>query len=108
MQCRKDKKRLNELCHTEKFQHLKDDAAWAIAVYIDKEKLTAKIEKEGLKMCQAFDELMADKKEEGKREGRNEERIFIIRQLQSAGVDEAFISRVMNCTKEELAIAAGR
>lgn len=111
MQCRKDKKRLNELCRTEKFQHLRADTEWAIAAYIDKEKLTAKIEKEGMKMCQAFDELMADKWEEGKLEGklegRNQERIFIIRQLQKEGADEAFISRVTNCTKEELAIAAG-
>ena len=50
----------------------------------------------------------AEGRTEGRAEGRTEERIFIIHQLQKEGADEDFISRVTNCTKEELAIAAGR
>lgn len=124
MQCRKDKKKLNELCRTEKFLQLSTETAWAIAVHLNRKYLAVKVEKEGMVMCQAFDELMEDKrlegiregkregkkvgKREGKREGKKEERIAIIRHMLHEGMDQAIIRRVTKCSKKELAAAAGR
>ena len=76
----------------------------------DTENIEAWMEEQGIReedevtVCELFDQYVR----QGRTEGRAEERIFIIRQLQKEGVDEAFISRITNCTKEELAIAAGR
>ena len=76
----------------------------------DTENIEAWMEEQGIReedevtVCELFDQYVR----QGRTEGRAEERIFIIHQLQKEGVDEAFISRITNCTKEELAIAAGR
>ena len=72
----------------------------------DTENIEAWMEEQGIReedevtVCELFDQYV--------RQGRTEERLFIIHQLQKEGVDEAFISRITNCTKEELAIAAGK
>ena len=68
-------------------------------------------------MCQALDELLEDKrlegriegeregKREGKREGRKAERISIIRRMLREGMDRSLISRITDCTEEELGMA---
>lgn len=100
----KGKKKLSELFRTEEFLKLKEDTEWAIAVHIDRKKLTVKMEKEGLRMCQAFDELMKDKKAEGKKE----ERARIIRHMMQEGMEQNMIQKITKCSKSELAaIAAG-
>lgn len=110
MQCRRDKEKLNELCHSERFRNLKPEAVQAIAVHIDKHRLIPKIKKEGLEMCQAFDELMEDMRMEGIREGKEEGikegRLSIIRRMLAEGLEESLILRVAKCSKEELAAAA--
>lgn len=103
---RKNKKKLNELFRTEEFLKLKEDTEWAIAVHIDRKKLTVKMEKEGLRMCQAFDELMKDKKAEGKKEGRKEERARIIRHMMQEGMEQNMIQKITKCSKSELAVIA--
>lgn len=116
MQCRKDKKKLNELCHSERFHNLKPEAVQAIAVHIDRKRLMPKVKMEGIEMCQAFDELMEDMKMEGKEEGIREGikegerrgRISILRQMLEEGMEEALVLRIARCTEEELAVAAGR
>lgn len=118
LQCRKDKKKLNALLRTENFHNLKEETAWVIAAYLDRERLTTKMKKEGMDMCQALDELLEDKKLEGKQEGRiegriegnsagrKEERMSIIGLMLQEGMDKSLISRITRCTEEELADAA--
>lgn len=108
MQCRKDKKKLNELCHSEEFRHLDPETVRAIAIHIDRKKLMSKVEKEEVSMCQAFDELMEDKKLEGIKEGRKEGRLSIISHLLAAGMEESQILKITQCSEEEILLAAGR
>lgn len=108
MKYRKDKKKLKELFHSERFNNLSSEAAQAIAVHIDRKRLLPKVKKEGVVMCQAFDELMEDMKMEGIKEGERKERISIIRQMLKEGMDEALIRRISQCSAEELAAVAGR
>lgn len=120
LQCRTDKGKLRALLHTEQFRNLKEETEWAIAVYLDRKKLTKKMKREGIGMCQALDELMEDKKWEGKREGkregmregkqagRKEEKRAIIRRMLQEGMDKALIRRVADCTEAEVEMAAGR
>ncbi len=75
MQCRRDKRKLHRLLQSEAFHNLRTDTKWAIAVYLDREKMAEKMEKEGMTMCQAIDELMEDARKEGRIEGREEGRI---------------------------------
>ncbi len=115
LQCRKDKKKLAELLRSERFRNLKPETAWVIAVHLDRERLTDKMKKEGMDMCQALDELMEDKRcegrLEGKREGRlagkKEEKTVIINRMLQEGMDRALICRIADCTEEEMELAAG-
>ena len=70
-----------------------------------------KIEKEGVLLCQAFDELMEDKKlegiQEGIKEGERKGRLSIIRHLLEAGMEESQIVRVTQCSEEEILLAGG-
>lgn len=106
MQCRRDKKKLRELFHSERFRNLSTLAALAIAVHIDRQGLAYRIEKEGIPMCQAFDELMEDMREKGIKEGGQRERISIIRQMLREGLERSLIIKVVKCSDEELAMAA--
>lgn len=116
MQCRKDRKKLKTLLHAKNFQHLKAETEQAIAIHLHIQRLTAKMEKEDIPMCKAFDDLMKEQerngkregRKEGKREGRKEEKIIIIRRMLKAGLDESIISRTTKCTRKELAMAAGK
>lgn len=92
-------------------RHLCTETERVIARHLHVARLLKKIEKEELSMCKAFDDLMREERREGRREGKREgkrgERLRIIRQMAKAGLDDTSISRITNCTREELA-AAGR
>ena len=108
LQCRNDKRKLKELITTERFRRMKEDTAWAVAVYLDRKWLTAKIEKEGLNVCKALEELLQDERMEGRSEGilegEREERISIIRNMIREGLDQEMICRVTGCTTKELSM----
>ena len=84
MNCRKDKQKLTELMGDKLYSHLNEDTWDAIAVMTDNAALLQNKEafrntygnQEGFNMCQALDELMADKMNEGiligKHEGKHE------------------------------------
>lgn len=120
MQCRKDRNRLRQLLRSESFQDLKPETERMIAAHLHVKELVHKMEKEGLPMCKAFDELMKEERQsgriegrregmrEGRKAGRKQEKIFIIRQMVQEGLDETLISRMTKCSKEELAAAIGR
>lgn len=105
MQSRGDKQKLRRLLQSEAFCNLHADTKWAIAVYLDREKMAEKMAKEGMTMCQAIDELMEDARMEGREKGREEGRLDLLRQMLINGMDGAFIQRVTSCTEEELAMA---
>lgn len=102
MQCRKDKEKLRRLCRTERFRRLDRETELAIALHLDRRYLVRKIEKEGLHMCQALDEWMADERAEGKKE----ERMIIIRCMLQEGMDKELIRKVTKCSGKELSMAA--
>lgn len=110
MQCRKDKEKLKKLLKEERFRQLDDDVTWTMAVYLGRKRLTEKMEKEGLGMCPALDELLADERAEGREEGRLEgvkkERRNIIRNMIQQGLDQEFICRVTGCSQQEFVSAA--
>lgn len=72
LQCRNDKKRLQELFKKKSFQNLSEETQRAILVTLKLEAVIARKEMEGITMCRAFEELLHDQKEEGKEEGREE------------------------------------
>ena len=124
MQCRKDKGKMNELCHSERFRNLDPETVRAIAIHIDRKGLMPKVEKEGVILCQAFDELMEDKRQEGIehgiqqgikqgmqegiKEGERKCKISIIRRMLEAGMEGAQIRRITQCSEEEILLAEGR
>ena len=80
MNCRKDKQKLTELMGDKLYSHLNEDTWDAIAVMTDNAALLQNKEafrntygnQEGFDMCQALDELMADKMNEGILIGKHE------------------------------------
>ena len=100
---------MRELFRTEAFRHLGPETEQVIARHLHIERLAHKMEKEGLSMCKAFDDLADELLQEGKtaglKEGRREEKIRIIRQMIKEGLDEAFIHRMTRCTAEEFSTA---
>lgn len=111
MQCRKDKERLKALFQTEGFQNLDPETEQVIAVHLNMKKLVHKMKKEELPMCKAFDDLMKEERQNGKREGRaagkKEEKLLIIRRMIGKGLDEKLIRELTKCTAKEMA-EAGR
>ncbi len=113
MQCRRDKAKLKELFLTDAFQRLGPETEQVIARHLHVSRLVHKMEKEGLSMCKAFDDLMGEKLQEGKavgrkegrKEGKREEKIRIIRQMIKEGLDETLIHRTTRCTREEFSAA---
>lgn len=102
MQCRKDRAKLRELFHAESFQNLGLETEHTIARHLHIKSLVHKMEKEELPMCRAFDDLMKEERQEGKRE----EKIRIVRQMIKEGMEESLIRRITRCTKEEYASAS--
>lgn len=72
LQCRNDKKQLQEFFSRESFQNLSEEAQRAILVTLKLDAVIAKKEKEGITMCRAFEELMQDQWRDGKKEGKEE------------------------------------
>lgn len=103
MQCRRDKEHLRELFQTERFMHLNPETQQIIAVHLNIRKLIHKMEKEDIYMCKAFDDLMREEKQEG----RKEEKILIVKRMLQEGLDETLIRRITKCTRKELAAATG-
>ena len=74
------------------------------------------MEKEGVILCQAFDELMEDKKQEGIeqgiqegiKEGERKRRISIIRRMLEAGMEGSQIRSITQCSEEEILLVAER
>lgn len=120
MQSRRDRKRLKGLLESEDFRNLEPAAEQAIAAHLHVKKLFCRMNKEGISMCQAFDELMKEERLNGKREGRREgkregekagkkkERFSIVRKMHKRGMEEALIRELTGCTKKEFAAATGR
>ena len=105
MQCRKDRKKLKELFHTESFSRLGAETERAIAGHLHIKGLLCKIEKEGLPMCKAFNDLVEEERQAGRKEGKREEKLKTIRRMIKGGFDESVIRRMTNCTKEDLRAA---
>lgn len=102
MQCREDKEKLRELLRKESFKRLTKETAWTIAVHLDRKWLKPKIEEEGLDMCKALEELLADERAEG----RAEERRSIIRNMIQQGLEQEFICRITGYSQQKFASAA--
>ena len=112
MQSRRDRKRLKGLLESEDFRKLEPAAEQAIAAHLHVKKLFCRMNKEGVSMCQAFDELMKEERLNGKREGekagKKKERFSIVRKMHKKGMEEALIRELTGCTKKEFAAATGR
>ncbi|MCH5279895.1 MAG: hypothetical protein J1E61_00390 [Lachnospiraceae bacterium] len=112
MQCRGDKRRLDELMGTEEFRQLSEEAQMAIATHLNISELETEV-RGGKKMCRAYEELKKDWRQEGRQEGRKEgietgkteEKLQVIQQMIKEGLDEALIQRVTRCTEAEYAKA---
>ena len=107
MHCREDRKRMMQLLQTERFQNLSAETEQAIAVHLHMKGLIEKMEKEGVPMCKAIRDWMEEERREGQKEGKREEKIYIIRRMIEEGMDEHFIRKITQCTKTEFA-AAGK
>lgn len=112
MQSRRDRKRLKGLLESEDFRNLEPAAEQAIAAHLHVKKLFCRMNREGISMCQAFDELMKEERLNGKREGekagKKKERFSIVRKMHKKGMEEALIRELTGCTKKEFAAATGR
>ena len=107
MHCREDRKRMMQLLQTERFQNLSAETEQAIAEHLHMKGLIEKMEKEGVPMCKAIRDWMEEERREGQKEGKREEKIYIIRRMIEEGMDEHFIRKITQCTKTEFA-AAGK
>ncbi len=109
MQSRGDKKQLKKLCQTERFRKLSRETEQVIAVHLGNDKLFKQVE-EGMPMCKALDDWMKEEREigraEGKTEGKIEERNQTMKKMLQIGLEENLIMSILNCTKEEIVLAA--
>ena len=113
MQCRGNKQALDEVMEEDEFHQLSWEAQEAISAYLNIPELWKKVKKEGIEMCQAYQELKEDWKnegmekgiKEGKRKGKREERTAIIQRMIKKGLDEDQIINLIECTKAEYARA---
>ncbi len=83
-----------------------------MALHLNIKKLVYKMEKEELPMCKAFNDLMKEQRQDGikvgRREGKKEEKLQIIRRMLKAGMDEKIIVQMTKCTREELGMVIGK
>lgn len=56
-------------------------------------------------MCKAFNDLVEEERQAGRKEGKREEKLMTIRRMIKGGFDESVIRRMTNCTKEDLRAA---
>ena len=101
MQCRGDRKRLEELIRLERFQKLSHETEVVISAHLSNKVLSRKVEEEGEPMCKALDDWIKEEKQNGRKEGKQEERSRILRSLLLEGLDEQIIMRVTGCSREE-------
>lgn len=101
MQCRGNREKLKKLCRMEEFRNLYHETEVVISAHLNNKILLRKVEEEGMHMCKALDEWLKEEKQNGRRE----ERIRLIRNLQREGIGEAVIKRVTKCSLEEYAAA---
>lgn len=57
-------------------------------------------------MCKALDDWMKEEREIGRVEGKTEERYQTMQKMLQAGLEESLIMSILNCTKEEVVLAA--
>jgi len=101
MQCRRDKERLRELFHQERFRQLDREAQHVIAAHLNNSKVFEKVE-EGMSVCKAMEDICMEEREKGKME----ERFRTMQRMLHSGLAEELILDILDCTKEELAAAA--
>ncbi len=113
MNCRKNKEKMAELIKDETYSHLSEETWEAIAVMTDnaamlqKKELykTENQEKEEYNMCQALEELMEDKRNEGEKigemqgeiKGVQKQQVFTIRQMIEGKFEVKDICRMVGC-----------
>ena len=113
MNCRKNKEKMAELIKDETYSRLSEETWEAIAVMTDnaamlqKKELykTENQEKEEYNMCQALEELMEDKRNEGEKigemkgeiKGVQKQQIFTIRQMLEGKFGVKDICRMVGC-----------
>ncbi len=115
MQCRRNKKQLRELFNQESFRRLGRKTEQVIAAHLNNRKLFERIE-EGMPMCKAMEDICLEERELGRTQGKAEgievgkmeERFRTMQRMLQAGLSEKLILNIMDCTREELAAAAGR
>lgn len=115
MQCRRNKKQLRELFNQESFRRLGRETEQAIVAHLNNRKLFERIE-EGMPMCKAMEDICLEERELGRTQGKAEgievgkmeERFRTMQRMLQAGLSENLILNIMDCTREELAAAAGR
>ena len=99
----KDKKQLKNIVESdERFKKMERKAAMVLSSVIGA-KIEEEIEQEEVNMCQALEEMMMDAKEEGKAEGKIEERnAMVLRLLDSGKVSLEFIANMAGITVEDI------
>ncbi len=121
LQCRGNLAGLEELFQKERFQSLSRETQCVIAAHLGNNRLYKEVE-EGVPVCKALDDLCKRERtigrEEGEQIGRKKgieegigegiirERFQIIQKMLQAGMEETLIISILNCTKEELELAA--
>lgn len=108
MQYRQDRAKLRQMFFSENFVNLQPETEQVIAAHLQVKQLIQKMRKEELPMCRAFNELMKEERQNGRREGKREEKSSIVRRMIQEGMAEELIIKIAECTREELAVLTGR
>ncbi len=102
----KDKEHLLQETRTDPcFRQMSDEAINMIEIYTNSKIPHQKKEEGGtVDMCQAFDEILADERKEGRAEGRIEERRSMINRMSENGMSLSDIARMINLEEAEVKI----
>jgi hypothetical protein len=110
LQWRNDKENLHRFIKSPQFQNMKADAQLAIALHTGMTGIVKKVKEEKMPMCKAVEEWIEEERDIGRKEGEQKGRTGAIAEIMSrmlaAGMDEAAILKITQCSKEELAAAA--
>jgi hypothetical protein len=122
LQWRNDKESLHRFIKSPQFQDLNTDAQLAITLHTGMTGIIKKVKEEKKPMCKAVEEWIEEERDIGREEGRKEGRkegikegeqkgrsgaiAEMMRRMLAAGMDEAAILKITQCSKEELAAAA--
>jgi hypothetical protein len=102
LQWRNDKESLHRFIKSPQFQNLKSDAQLAITLHTGMTGILKKVKEDKMPMCKAVEEWIEEERDIGRKEGINK----ILGRMLAAGMDEAAILNITQCSKEELAAAA--